>query len=239
LLFSQTRESTPYAKEIYRRKRRAFFSYPSPLLPVLPKEKPPGYPSLPEEKPYSPFSGDSASPKKVPFFSQADPNWASQRWGPPPCPDTFKRTGCAIAATAMALRYFGVETDPPQLAKWARDNGYLKCSGFCCFFWEKGIPRLAKEKNVDIRTVVEGNIKNVLRSLEEGDKLAIVRARGAPPYTTNGHFIVLTGIKEIGGEKWVYYNNPAYYATRERRYGRRPIDFFIKTGLMRGVIVHK
>jgi hypothetical protein len=207
---------------------------------VLREERPPIYTPLPGEKPYSPSSGDSAAPKQVPFFSQADPNWGNLRWGPPGCPDTFRKSGCAIAATAMALRYFGVEIDPPQLAKWARDKGYLGCPGFYSPFWKEGIPKLGKEKNVEgIKTVVKGDIKEVLESLEEGDKLAIVRGRGTPPYSKNGHFIVLTGIKEMWGEKWVYYNNPGYYAAIEKRYGHRPIDFFITRGLMRGVLVHK
>lgn len=58
----------------------------------------------------------------IPFFSQRNSRWASNKLGTSPT-DTIGNAGCAVSSVAMALRFRGADVDPAKLNRWLTDNG--------------------------------------------------------------------------------------------------------------------
>src|SRR5438270_6604413 len=59
----------------------------------------------------------------VPSFSQSDEKWRDDPLGGIEANGTLGGEGCAVAAVAMVLKFYGVETDPQQL------NWFLTSAG--------------------------------------------------------------------------------------------------------------
>ncbi len=60
----------------------------------------------------------------VPSFLQSDPRWGANPLGPSSS-DTLASAGCAVAAAAMILSSYGVDTDPQRLNDFLQaHNGY-------------------------------------------------------------------------------------------------------------------
>jgi hypothetical protein len=51
----------------------------------------------------------------VPLFRQGDERWSDDALGGIPDNGTLGGQGCAVAAAAMVLKFYGIETDPQQL----------------------------------------------------------------------------------------------------------------------------
>jgi hypothetical protein len=51
----------------------------------------------------------------VPSFRQSDERWSDDPLGGLPANGTLGGEGCAVAAAAMVLKFYGIETDPQQL----------------------------------------------------------------------------------------------------------------------------
>ena len=68
----------------------------------------------------------------VPVYDQKDKTWASDKLGD--CSFTIGQQGCAISSTAMVFKYYGVDTDPQDMNKWLKKEGYY--SGGCNIEWK-------------------------------------------------------------------------------------------------------
>lgn len=175
----------------------------------------------------------------VPYFSQLDERWRNKDFG---CGVTIGRAGCGPTAIAMALNFAGINIDPPSVANLILEKNYRVCghgisSDTTC--------KIAKKKNVKCKEF-PGDIKSVLNELENNKNVvAVVSGRGAPPYTGGGHYIVLTGIREEWGQKFVYFNDPYYYPGDPYRSqlrpaeGRKPIEWFESQGIGAGAVIYK
>lgn len=210
-------------------KRRPEITIPPPTKPYSPSEKTCTSMSCQGE------TGKSAS-CKVPFFCQCDPRWKNFVWYPP---YHLCRNGCMLTAAAMVLRYFGIETDPIKISEWALEKGYLSKEGLSRSFWEKGIQELGKGQ---IKTkIYHGNIQGVLDELSnDKNKIAVTSAQASPPYSSKGHFIVLTGIEKKWDQEFIRYNDPGTcLCLRRPCCGELPIDFFQRKNIEVGVVFYK
>ncbi len=130
------------------------------------------------------------SKDRIPLFLQWDKRWGYEEYGG----DFLAVTGCGPTCLSMVI--CGLKGDssanPYAIAKWAEDNGYyvkgegsawsLMTDGAACF----GLN--AYEISFDLES-----IRSEL-SLEH----PIICAMGPGDFTTEGHFIVLTGITDEG-----------------------------------------
>lgn len=125
---------------------------------------------------------------KIPLLLQSDKRWAGASYGG----GTIKKNGCA--PTALAMVAAGLTGDnqinPYRLAVFAEENGYyadgvgtswsLMTEGCRSFGVEGTEISLSKEVVLD-----------TLRS-----KKPVICSVGPGDFTTEGHFIVLTGVKD-------------------------------------------
>jgi hypothetical protein len=71
----------------------------------------------------------------VPSFRQGDERWSDDPLGGIPDNGTLGGQGCAVAAAAMVLKFYGIETDPQQLNWFLTSvDGYTE-SGWV--YWER------------------------------------------------------------------------------------------------------
>jgi len=71
----------------------------------------------------------------VPLFRQGDERWSDDPLGGIPDNGTLGGQGCAVAAAAMVLKFYGIETDPQQLNWFLTSvDGYTE-SGWV--YWER------------------------------------------------------------------------------------------------------
>ena len=85
----------------------------------------------------------------VPFFSQIDDRWSDHEMMQG---ETIGGTGCMMTCFSMALKYYGVNTNPGIFNDWLRANqGYIPNVGL-----DRSKPaEYAQEKGVDI---IVGNL---------------------------------------------------------------------------------
>ena len=71
----------------------------------------------------------------VPLFRQGDERWSDDPLGGIPDNGTLGGQGCAVAAAAMVLKFYGIDTDPQQLNWFLTSvDGYTE-SGWV--YWER------------------------------------------------------------------------------------------------------
>ena len=63
----------------------------------------------------------------VPYFSQCDSRWGSDRLGGDG--PTICGMGCALTSAAMVMAYYGVDTDPKRLNDAIGRGGSACCRG--------------------------------------------------------------------------------------------------------------
>ena len=207
----------------------------SPFSSATQKIRPPV--STPPPPPGGYYPPSDYGLNNVPYFSQLDPNWKNTPFGP--CGETIGESGCGPTSMAMVLNFFGHKTDPPSMAKWVVENNFMGCKvgtygGFCC----KAVEAFGKEAGLKCKAL-HGNVEAVLNELRKGDRIAIVSGKDStPPYTSAGHYIVLTGIVKEAGEEYVYYNDPLPLKGRPAQ-SRKPIDWFEEKGIRVGCVIYK
>jgi len=121
----------------------------------------------------------------VPLFRQADPAWGGDLLGP--TTGTLAAEGCAVAASAMVLASYGVNTDPGRLNQFLTEHGGYTEEGW--IYWERaadfpgavGRVRFAYE-NLPSYKLIDDN-------LADGNPV-IVRLRYRNGVT---HFVVICG----------------------------------------------
>lgn len=134
----------------------------------------------------------------VPMFRQNQSPWASVPYG---CGGTtIKSSGCGIASAAMVLNFYGASTDPAVLAELSLDNGYRACGAGTSYGF---FPFIAKRYGLKAQNNIGWS--NILENLENG-RPVIVAGRGSAPFTSGGHYVVLTCHNEDGT---ISVNDPA------------------------------
>lgn len=124
----------------------------------------------------------------VPLFLQWDPMWGYQRYGS----GCIAVTGCGPTCLAMVGYYLTGDSNmsPDQIAKFAQQNGYYSSgSGSSWTLISEGAAQLGLTATE--LPLVEKKITN---ALEAGNP--VILAMGPGDFTTTGHYIVLTGVKD-------------------------------------------
>ena len=144
------------------------------------------YPSRREEK-YD--LREIADRETVPLFLQWDRRWGYRRYGS----DVMGITGCGPTCLAMVGYYLtgdGDTFDPAAVAEFAERNGYY-ASGYgssWTLISEGGV-----KLGLDV-TEIPLVKKRMTDNLEVGNP--IICAMGAGDFTSTGHYIVITGLKD-------------------------------------------
>jgi hypothetical protein len=120
---------------------------------------------------------------EVPLFLQGDPAWGSEHLGT--SPRTMAQVGCAVCASAMILKSYGVDTDPGRLNAFLLANGGYDSNND--LLWEGP----AKLSPTTVRHVYEDLPSYFLidSNLQRGNPV-IVRLRLKSGWT---HFVVIMG----------------------------------------------
>lgn len=121
----------------------------------------------------------------VPLFLQWDPQWGYFDYDGSP----LGLAGCGPTTLAMAAYYFTGDSsmNPLSLAQFAMDNGYrYRGSGTAWSFMYEG----AQQLGLRSRVLPLGE-DGMIQALENGELIICIMGPGN--FTTNGHFILLTG----------------------------------------------
>jgi len=124
----------------------------------------------------------------IPLFLQWDPRWGYEIYGS----DVIGITGCGPTCLAMAGFYLTGDEDftPEKVAEFSLRNGYYASGyGSSWTLISEGGPKLGLE--VKELPLVESRINE---NLKRGNP--IILALGKGDFTTTGHYILLTGIRE-------------------------------------------
>ncbi|MBO7253180.1 MAG: C39 family peptidase [Oscillospiraceae bacterium] len=163
-------------------------SYPKELIELL--ERSPeteafvlGYPERDSHTPdISAYSRDT-----VPLFLQWDPMWGYAHYGS----SYLAITGCGPTCLAMAGYYLtgDLTMTPDRIAAFAENNGYY-ADGYGSSWTLISEGALELGLKVQELPLVK---KKMMDALEDGS--LIILALGKGDFTTQGHYILLTGIK--------------------------------------------
>ena len=169
----------------------AYGDYPESLIDLLARNPETEafvleYPSRREEQ-YD--LKEIADREAVPLFLQWDRRWGYRRYGS----DVMGITGCGPTCLAMVGYYLtgdGDTFDPAAVAEFAERNGYY-ASGYgssWTLISEGGV-----KLGLDV-TEIPLVKKRMTDNLEVGNP--IICAMGAGDFTSTGHYIVITGLKD-------------------------------------------
>ena len=134
---------------------------------------------------------EEASGDEIPLLIQWDERWGYQEYGS----GMIGWTGCGPTCMSMLALYFtGNEAyDPVTVAQWAEDNGYyVSGSGTSWTFMSEGCAHFGL-KAEELPLVKQ----YMINAIEEGRPIVCAMAPG--DFTTNGHYIILTGYDEERG----------------------------------------
>ncbi len=124
----------------------------------------------------------------VPLFLQWDPMWGYEDYGS----SIIAVTGCGPTCLSMAGYYLtgDLNMSPSRMAEFAEKNGYYEPGyGSSWTLISEGAGKLGL-------TATELPLvkKKMVTALEEGSP--VILAMGPGDFTTTGHYIVLTGVKD-------------------------------------------
>lgn len=130
------------------------------------------------------------SRENVPLFLQWDPMWGYEAYGS----SYLAVTGCGPTCLAMVGYYLTGDTNmtPGQIAAFSEENGYYAPGyGSSWTLISEGAAKLGL-------TATELPLvkKKIVTALEAGSP--VILALGEGDFTTEGHYIVLTGVEQDG-----------------------------------------
>lgn len=150
----------------------------------------------------------------VPLFKQCDPQWANHQFG---ICGTIKSSGCGPTSLAMILKFYGKDVNPQIVADQVVRAGYRicrkdpppqppKCQGcsgtaYAAFFGDKSIPK----QYYGFERAEQITDKNIALSLLE-QNIPLVAIMSKSIFTSQGHYIVLTGVDAATGD--ILVNDP-------------------------------
>lgn len=122
---------------------------------------------------------------EIVYFNQGDDAWNSLPYGS----DTIGKFGCGPTAMAMAVTSLtGLETDPAQMAVWAKGNNlWVKGSGSRLAIVEQA----AAAYGLDAEPCRVFDPERLLQELSSGKIAVALMTKGH--FTSGGHFILLRG----------------------------------------------
>lgn len=133
--------------------------------------------------------GDVSSPtgagcNNVPIFRQCDSKWGNISYG---CGNTtICSSACGPTSAAMVLKFYGVNVDPKTTAAYSLSNGHRVCNAGTAYSL---FPAIAKKYGLKAATGLSW--ESVVNYINQG-KPVIVSGKGSKPFTSGGHFVVLT-----------------------------------------------
>ncbi|MEF3273101.1 MAG: carboxypeptidase regulatory-like domain-containing protein [Chloroflexus sp.] len=116
---------------------------------------------------------------RVPFFTQLDWRWGSQRM--PNCNDTIANIGCALTSLAMLLNSYGASTDPGTL------NRCLGSTVACPLYWGHPNVRACSGNRVSFKEWPSFSYAKLESALRDGPVILELLNRS----TRNMHFVVV------------------------------------------------
>lgn len=133
---------------------------------------------------------------KVIYFSQADSRWAKTIYSAkPPHTETIKDAGCGITCAAMMVATLcDPKITPVEMADYSVKNGF-RIDG--CGTSANIFPALAAKYTLTHKAVK--TIQEAVKMLQDGF-LIVANVKGGADglFSTGGHYILLTGIKNDG-----------------------------------------
>lgn len=144
----------------------------------------------------------------IPLFLQGDSRWGNIRYGDA----TIRIAGCGPTSMAMVLTGLqgnnsAIDTNgdgvvsPPEAAAFSERRGhYVNGVGTSWAFYSD----IAKSTGLNVKQIESGQYSQVLDHLRTGNP--VIASMGPGTFTTEGHFIVLTGITADGK---ITVNDPA------------------------------
>ncbi len=123
---------------------------------------------------------------KVPLYKQWDPEWSRISYG---CGDTIATAGSAITSLAMVISWAsGKEVLPPETARRALEKNWRLCAGGTAWEAMRGIPALYGLK---AKSISWTEAKRYL-----AHNIPVIQSHGSGYFTSEGHFVVLTGVQK-------------------------------------------
>lgn len=145
---------------------------------------------------YSIAAGDSSaevlllegnSGLQVVYYNQGDAAWKSLPYGD----STIGEAGCGPTSMAICISTLtNQKVTPRQTATWAAENGYYVSGAGSS---HSIVPALAQKYNLECKGIGKDK-EEIINALRTG-KL-VVAIMGPGHFTNEGHFMVLTGIKD-------------------------------------------
>jgi hypothetical protein len=149
----------------------------------------------------APPANGSMGTNNVPYFSQRA--YENSNYG---ICGTVKTSGCGPTSMAMVLKYYKVNTTPPEVAANFAAEGYRGCTKNATAPECKGCTgtshlaftnsTMLAKNNLVGRNVPISNSEEIIKLLSANKPLIV--SMGPSKFTRNGHFIVLTGIDSDG-----------------------------------------
>lgn len=125
---------------------------------------------------------------EVPLFMQWDKRWGYIMYGD----DVAGLTGCGPVCLSMVAVYLLQDTkySPDYMLEWSKENGYCVDGGGS--LWTL-ISEGGEKLGLDV-TEIPLDKQRIINNLEVGNPIICIMGPG--DFTTKGHFIVMTGLKD-------------------------------------------
>ena len=135
------------------------------------------------------------------YYNQGDLRWKSYLYGGT---DPMSRYGCGPTCVAMIINSFTTTSvTPVEMADWGAANGGFARNGGS---YHSLIPNSLSAYGLKVESVTERTAEHAAKLLQSGHILVALMGKGS--LTNNGHFIIITQIKDNGN---VYIADPANY----------------------------
>lgn len=129
---------------------------------------------------------EEVNSNKVPLFLQWDERWGYAAYGD----SVIGINGCGPTCLSMVAAYIlhDEKMNPKWMAQFSEKNGYFSTSGTIWTLMSKGAEELGME-SVEIPL----DYNRIINNLHAGNP--IICSMGPGDFTTEGHFIVMTGVQ--------------------------------------------
>lgn len=133
----------------------------------------------------------NSSTSKITYFSQTDPRWGDSFYGNT---NTIAVYGCGPTTIAMlASSLTDTIVYPPDVAKWAYDNGEFANNGGS---YHSIIANGSANYGLVAKSLITPSKATLIDELSKGNLVVVLMDKG--DFTSGGHFIILRGVTESG-----------------------------------------
>ena len=135
-----------------------------------------------------------------PYYMQRDVEWRNEPYG---WHGVLDDAACGPSSMSMVMNSYGYPATPLTMANWSAEHGYRAESGTDWDFFKA----LGDEVGLTVKQF-DPDINRVKEDIKNG--IPVICSMSPGNFTTQGHFVVITGIDDKGN---VYINDP-YNLTR-------------------------